>query len=274
MGRMVRVVLALTLVLTVTVLGGCAKSEEPLRSPVVESPAIGTAGVLRAGVDLSTAPYGGVDGGREAGIDVDVAAALADRLGLELEIVDVSPSAAATALAEAKVDIVFSVPFIETSAAGLLSAGTYTSSAPAFFTAREGTASVEPVTLDSLSVEQVAAQTGSPAYWALRYELGESGVVAFDSLRAALQAVASGEVELAAGDALVGAYLARDITGIAFAGQLAGAEPLAVVTSEGNVDLADVVRKTLDDLAADGVLDTIRTKWVGDLPVLEGVESE
>lgn len=273
MGRSARIVLVLIMTAVLALSAGCKTAPDAQRSPVVEAPAIGKSGVLRAGIDLSTAPYGGVDQGREAGIDVDVAAALADRLGVELEIVDVAPSQATTALAQGDVDIVLSVPFAETAATGLSSAGTYLSQAPGFFVSVDGTASVEPsLTIETLTADKIAVQAESPAYWALRYELGEGALQPFDSLKAALEAVSKGEAEVAAGDALVGIYLTRQVDGIAFAGQVEPAGLLAVVTSESNVELADIVRKTLDELAADGVLDTIRTKWLGGLPDLVGIE--
>lgn len=275
MARSIRMALVTVAAVALFALVGCGPTASETISPVVEAPAIGTEGVLTAGIDLSSAPYGGVDQGREAGIDVDVAAALAERLGVELEIVDVKPSDAATALASGKADVVFSVPFAETAKSGLTGAGTYLDVAPGFFAAQTGTGSVDAsVTLDTLSAKQVAAQEGSPAFWALLYELGEAAVTPADTLRNALDSVDDGKAEMAAGDAIVGAYIARDLKNVVFVGQVAPAEPLAVAVAEENTTLAEAVRTALDELAADGVLDTIRRKWVGDLPTLMGLESE
>lgn len=274
MARLLRIVIAVAAIMALVVVGGCGSKEPEALSPVVAAPAIGTDGVLKAGVDLTSPPFGGVDEGREAGIDVDVAAALAEKLGLELEIVDVKPSDVATALAAGEVDVVLSVPFADTAKSGITAAGTYLMDAPGFFAATEGTAAVETtVTLDNLSAEKVAVQEGSPAYWALTYELGEGAIEKSPSLRAALTSLAEGKVPMVAGDALVGSYIARDIPGVRYAGQVSPAEPLAIAVSEQNTTLADAVRRALDELAADGVLSTIRNKWVGGLPALEGLDS-
>ena len=55
---------------------------------------------------------------------------------------------------------------------------------------------------------------------------------------------------------------------------MAGASPLAVVVAPENTALSDAVRGALDELAADGVLASVRTKWVGDLPELKAAEVE
>jgi ABC-type amino acid transport substrate-binding protein len=254
---------------------GCSQPEEPAPQPKVSPPAIAEAGVLRAGVDLSRPPFAGEDGGQQAGIDIDVAAALAEKLGLTVEYDDVKPSEAATALADGTADVVFSVPLTGADVSRLTLAGTYLSDAPAAFVAAEGTPSVEPtLTLDTLPAEKIAVQTGSQAYWLIESEYGAESIEEFETLREALDALQKGEVGVAAGDAMIGAYIARDFPNVRFAGQLAPATPLSVAVSAENTALADTVREALDELAADNVLSSVRRKWVGDLPELSGPEAE
>ena len=261
--------LAALVVVALVAVAGCGAKEEPRQTPKVSPPAVGKAGELRAGVDLSTPPFAGTDLGQKAGIDVDVAAALADKLALTVTYVDVAPSEAATALAEGDVDVVLSVPVSGADLSRVTPAGTYLTDAPAAFIATEGTASVEPsITIASLPVKKIAAQTASAAYWLVSSEYGTDGIEQFDSLREALESVDAGESRVAIGDALVGAYIARDIPSIKYAGQLADATPLSVAVAVENTTLADAVRSALDELAADGVLESVRKKWVGDLPEL------
>lgn len=168
--------------------------------PTVFPPSIAEKGVLRAGVDLSAPPFGGTDGGRQAGLDIDVASALASKLGLALKVVDVKPADAASALASGTVDVVLSVPYT--------------------------------------------------------------------TLRDAMSALDKGEVQVVGGDAYVGAYIARDMPSVRYAGQIASGTPIGVAVSTQNTTLEDAVRKALDGLAGDGVLSAVRTKWVGSLPNL------
>lgn len=283
---------AIVFVFALAAMAACAPAaQEAVMEPKLAPPAITTAGVLVAGVDFEVPPYAGKDDGRKAGMDIDVAAALAEQLGLSLETVQVAPSQAATALADGTADIVLSMPLDEASVLGATIAGTYASSGPAFFVASddasgspeatasadtsggtEPAAAVEMLTLGSLGSLKVGAQQDSASFWLLEYELGEGTVEAFPTVRAAFDALAAGQVDVIASDALVGAYIARDFAGVRFAGQPTQATLLGVGAAVDNTELADMVQVALDKLAADGVLDAIRAKWVGELPQLVTLE--
>ena len=255
---------ALLLGACVVVLTGCAKeNKQPAAQPKVKPPAVADAGVLRAGVDLDYPPFGGVDKGKQAGIDVDVARALAAKLGLQLKIVSIPATEALSALAAGTVDAAFSVPISASTVASASVVGSYISDGPAFF----GTAD-ETMTVAGLRGRIVAAQKGSQAFWSLENTLGQGAVHDFDTLRAAFGGLEDGKVDVVAGDALVGAYIARDFPNVRYVGQLGAARLLTVAVAKDNSQLADALRESLDGLASDGVLKTVRSKWVGDLPEL------
>jgi polar amino acid transport system substrate-binding protein len=267
MTRIGRSVVLAMMALAIAMSAGCAKEPEPTQDAKIAPPAIKTAGVLLAGVDLSVPPFAGTDQGKQAGIDVDVASALAERLGVTVKLVDVKPSDAATALASGAADIVLSVPVASSDLSQLSLAGSYLADAPAFFAAVEGTESVEPsLSLSNVKARRIGVQTESEAYWLIRQQIDNEAAVPYASLREALAALSGGEVELVAGDAIIGAYISRDFPKVRYVGQLTGGTPLAVAVASENTALGDAVRGELDALAADGVLDTIRRKWVGDLP--------
>jgi ABC-type amino acid transport substrate-binding protein len=90
----------------------------------------------------------------------------------------------------------------------------------------------------------------------------------FPTLREAFDALDRGEISAVACDALVGAYIARDRSGVRYLGALGPARLLGVAVASGNTDLSDAVRTTLDRLVSDGAIDAIRTAWVGTLPKL------
>lgn len=264
--RVMRIALVVALAAMMLGAAACtpAVDEDPGPEPKVSPPVIGEAGVLRVGVDLDYPPYGGTDKGREAGIDIDVASALASELGLELELVQISSLEASAALEADDVDIVMSVPFTESAVIGASFAGWYIASGPALFSSGETSA-----TPDVLGGLRVAVQEESEAYWSLSYTLGEQALLVTETLREGFEAVDAGEADVVAGDALVCAYLARDFEGITFASQLEPATPIGIVVATDATDLEVLIRETLDKLATDGILDTIRAKWVDDLPALE-----
>ncbi len=101
------------------VLSGCSLLETPEsytpeeKDPTVTTPAIGKDGVLRVGVNSSNAPFSAQVSGNIVGVDIDVAAALADQMGLELEIVDVGTDPEG-ALESGSVDIIMNVDTTDT----------------------------------------------------------------------------------------------------------------------------------------------------------------
>ena len=262
-GLALRLAVAAAVLATVGLVG-CAKQNTPQAEPKVTPPAIAEAGVLRAGIDLTYPPFGGEDKGKQAGIDVDVAQALAASLGLELRIVSTPASEAVSALAGGLVDAMFSVPISASTVTSAAVVGSYISDGPAYFTTAE-----ETVTVATIGARAIAAQQGSESFWLLENALGQDVVQSYPDLRGALGALADGKVSIAAGDAIVGAYIARDFPTVRFSGQLGTARPLAVAVAKDNAELADALRASLDKLATDGVLKTVRTKWVGNLPELQ-----
>jgi ABC-type amino acid transport substrate-binding protein len=246
---------------------GCnSGAAEKALTPKIKPPAIGKAGILRAAIDLTYPPFGGSVDGVKAGLDVDVASALAERLGLTLEIVDAKPEAGAIMLRDGKVDVlVAGVPIDRAVQLDVAFAGSYVNDGPALYSTTEAT-----LTIDGLQGKRIAVQKESAAMWLLAEEFGEETLIVVPTLREAFSAVASGTVDFAAGDGVVAAYMLRDFPSIRFNGQLAPAVPVGVAVARERTELEQAVRAALDDLSSQGVLETLRRKWMGELPRLIG----
>lgn len=274
--RALRIIAAMLVAAVLIAGAGCKKeAEEPALEPKIAPPAIAKAGVLRAGVDLDYPPFAGTVDGETVGIDVDVAAAIAERLGLELELVDVKPEGLGAALAEGDVDIALAaVPIADAVVSDVAVAGSYLVDGPAIFS-MVTTASAEPTpTAASLGGRRVGVQTGTLGYWRLQDDYGSGFATEFETLEQAFAALAAGEIDVVVCDAVVGGYLGRDFPDVRLRGQYGTAAPLGVTVAPEATELEQAVRETLDALAAEGVLDTIRRKWVGELPRLEVPSSE
>jgi polar amino acid transport system substrate-binding protein len=265
-----RIFAALSIVAMAISVGGCTGViTAPTLTPKIAPPVIVKAGVLRAAIDLESAPFAGSAKGRDVGLDIDVAAAVAEQLGLKLEIVDAKSDAAMAAVKDGSVDIMLGGLTVESAVASQVAfAGTYISDAPAVFAAKGAS-----ITIDALGTKRVAVQTGSVSYWSLLDKFGPTSLIPVATLDAAFQAVASGTADVAAGDALVGAYLLRGYPDLGYVGQIDSAFPLGIGVSQAKPDLETQMRAALDKLAAQGVLETIRHKWFGDLPPLRVTES-
>ena len=270
---------AIIALLAFALLGGAAacsqEPEEPVLEPKIAPPLIAEAGVLRAGLDLSYPPFAGEDKGVKAGIDVDLAAAIAERLGLKLEIVDVKPAELAAALSSGTVDIALgATPITEAILADVSTAGSYLTDGPAIFSVVASGTDAPEYSEGSIDGLRVGAQRESAAFWALESEHGEGFTTGYDSLRQAIEALVAGDVDVIVGAASVGTYIARDYEDIRIVGQYGSAYPLGIAVRKDATELETEVRTVLDTLASEGVLDTITRKWLGDFPKLEVREEQ
>jgi polar amino acid transport system substrate-binding protein len=219
-------------------------------------------GVLRAAIDLSYPPFGGTVKGKQVGLDVDVASAIAEQLGLTLEVVDAKPAEAAGLAKSGKVDIVLGALTVEQAVSLQLAyAGTYVTDSSAVFAS-----DVTTLTVGDLSSQRIAVQSGSATYWILLDAYGEEPLVVMPTLLEAMRAVSAGKADVVAGDGLVTSYIGRSMPGLKYGGQLAVAFPLGVGVAQDKGKLEAEVRSTLDKLSSQGVLETLRRKWAGDLP--------
>lgn len=261
---------ALSIAMVMSLTGCVGGIQTATLKPRLSPPVIVRPAVLRVAIDLGYPPFGGRVKGVETGLDVDVASAIAQDLGLKLEVVDAKSEQAIELLRKGKVDLVMGALTVEQAvAADLAFAGTYVADAPALFSAH-----VASATIDDIAGKTVAVQRGSGAYWVLVDEYGEEALTVVPTLLDAMKAAGSGKADLAAGDALTGAYITRQVPNVSFSGQLEPASPLGVGVSKDKPQLEQEVRRILDRLASKGVLDTLRRKWVGELPRLVAGSSE
>jgi len=194
MTRARRLLVSLVVVLLASLLlvaaSACSgASDSPDLEPQIGPPLIGEAGVLRVGVDLNYPPFAGTDQGVEAGIDVDVAAAVAERLGLKLELVDVGAAGVASALTSGTVDIALAgTPITDAVLGNVSSAGSYLIDGPAIFSVVASGSVVPTMSADTLAGKRIAVQKESAAYWTLESDFGEGYATPFPTIREALDA--------------------------------------------------------------------------------------
>jgi polar amino acid transport system substrate-binding protein len=278
-----RTVTALIMGTVLLALTGCvgAIGAPAALNPKLSPPVIARPGVLRAAVDMSYPPFAGKVASEAVGLDVDVAAAIADQLGLKLQLYDAQPAAAAALIQSGTVDIVLGALTVDSAVSSQVGfAGTYVSDAPAVFAAATATASVSATAstdttalIAAIGGKRIAVQQGSLAYWTLLDAIGATHLIVTPTLADAFKDVSSGKADFVAGDALVGSYLLRAYPTFAYVGQLSSAYPLGVGVSQSNAKLETEIRSILDRLATQGVLETLRHKWVGDLAPLRVIDT-
>ncbi|MBR3182604.1 MAG: transporter substrate-binding domain-containing protein [Eggerthellaceae bacterium] len=253
-------VCAIVACLSVALVGCQGQDYKPEgKSQTVSSTALSTEGTLRVGVNASSAPLAGQtsSSSRIVGIDVDVAAYIADQLGCKVEIVDVGNDPA-SALADGRVDIVLGVD-ASSEDAGYWKSASYLQSGVALF----GTASESAVpTTDSNP--KIAAQASSKSSWRVTNLFGDDALVVQSDLKSAFDALAKGSARYVAADAVIGTYVshtnAYDAKIIALLQDPSG---YCVAVAEKNTELQGAVASAVDKLVQGGVIEIIESKWLG-----------
>lgn len=249
----------IALALCTCLLCGCGASNSYTPEPneqKVDNSLLHTPGTLRVGVNASNAPYAAESQGAIVGIDVDVAAALADELGLKLELVDVG-SVADQAFTSEDVDIVMGVG---SDAQNCWVSTPYLTSTIVLFAAEQN--AKVPSQDDVFSV---AAQASSMSAVEVTNRLGAEHLEATADIQAAFDQLKSGTTKYVATDSTIGSYVAHasntDIYPIALLAEKTNYCIGAPTTAAG---LQDAVSSALKTLSEGGVLKLIDQKWLGD----------
>ena len=170
------------------------------KDPVVADSSLVKGGVLRVGVNAASAPLAGQtsSSSRIVGIDVDVAAYLADELGLKVEIVDVGTDPA-SALEEGTVDVALGVDASTDSDMDCWRSSAYLKTGVALFGAKDESS---VPTVDSKP--KVGAQASSKSSWRVTNLFGDDSLVTENDLKSAFESLGKGSVDYVAADAVIG----------------------------------------------------------------------
>ena len=248
------------LVCALFALAGCSNSSgytPPSSDPAVSSPTIAQDGLLRVGVNTGNAPLAGMGSDKIIGIDVDVAAAIADNMGLKLSIVDVgnNPNGA---LSNDTVDIVLGIDKSDAGDAFWLSEN-YLPTGVAAFAATQSAPVPTPNSGDTF-----AAQTSSKSAWAVQNEFGAASLASANNLTDAFSDLDSGKVDYVAADAVIGYYAAHSQNDKAYLiAMLLQPSGYCAGVSHANTALQTAVASAIQTLTTNGVIDVIEMKWLG-----------
>ena len=238
-----------------------AEAEEA--TAAVSADALVEEGVLTVAVDTSDAPQAMTDSdGDVVGYDIDVALALAERLGLSVKIVDAA--SASNALDGVTADI-----FIGTSTGSVSSdmaaTDAYLQDATALFCDTSAT-SVSSLSVESLETAVIAVQESSASQDALVKAGIAAEQLTYSNVNECFEALAAGEVDFVACDATAGAYLARLYADVEFVATISSTSSYCITMLETNEELVEAVTAALEELEADGTLAAIHGIWYGSLP--------
>ena len=250
-------------------LSGCSESYDPsasLKSSTVDASALKEAGTLHVGVDASTYPLAGQSNGNMSGMNVDIAAAIAEELGLKVDFVDVGTDGA-KAVSDGEVDIAMGIE--SGSSSSCWTSKSYAPSCIVLFSLDEGAGL--PKKSDSL---KIATQTSSLAAYLVKQQYESGAVVTEDDLKTVFQDLTDGKVSYVGADAIVGSYMLNKLGIDAhIVGTLQDPAGYCIGVASKNDTLQSAVKQALETIQGNGVFDTIMKRWTGAPVDLDGVPS-
>ena len=225
-----------------------------------------TPGKLTMSTNASFPPYEMVaDDGSFEGIDIEVAGAIAQKLGLELQVDDMGFDAALQAAQTGKSDMVMAgVTITEERQAVMDFSNSYANGVQVVIVKEDS-----PIqTVDDLAnANMIGCQMGTTGYIYCSDTVenggfGEDHVTPYDDGAAAVQALMNGQVDAVVIDNMPAqSYVAANPGLKILDGEFTN-EDYAIGVAKGNTALLDAINGALEELTADGTIQSIVDKYI------------
>ena len=218
-----------------------------------------TAGKLIMATNAEFPPYEMTDDdGNYIGIDVEIATAIAKKLGLELEIMDVAFDAALLAVQEGKSDIVMAGVTVNDERKLVMNFSDTYATGKQVIIVKEGS----DVTLENLGEKMIGTQRGTTGNIYSTDDYGEDHVTAYDNGATAVQALVNGQMDCVIIDNAPAEEFVKANPGLKILETEYVVEDYAIGIAKNNVALKDAINAALKDLIADGTVQGILDKYI------------
>ena len=198
------------------------------------------------------------DNGEFIGIDVEIAKAVAEKLGLELEILDVDFDAALLAVQQGKSDIVMAGVTVKEDRKLVMNfTNTYATGKQVIIVTEDST-----VTVDNLGEQMIGTQRATTGYIYASDDYGEDHVTAYDNGATAVQALKNGQVNCVIIDNAPAQEYVKANPGLKILETEYVIEDYAIGVDKNNTQLLEAINTALTELTADGTIQGILDKYI------------
>ena len=257
--------------LALTACGGSASS---VASSVASSASSAAASTSAAAGELTTVEAGKLtmatnaafppyemttDAGEFEGIDIETAQAIADKLGLELQIDDMDFDAALLSVQQGKADIVMAGVTVTDERKAVMDFSDSYATGIQSIIVPEGSDIASP---DDLAGKKIGTQRGTTGYIYCSDDFGDDAVVAYDNGLTAVQALNNGQVDAVVIDNAPAQEFVAANPGLKLLDTAYVEENYAIGVGKGNTELKDAINTALEELKADGTLQAIVDKYI------------
>lgn len=217
------------------------------------------AGKLTMATNATFPPYEmTTDSGEIEGIDVDTAKAIAEKLGLELQVDDMEFDAALLSVQQGKADIVMAgVTVTDERKAVMDFSDSYATGIQSIIVPNDS----DIASPDDLAGKKIGTQRGTTGYIYCSDDFGEAAVVAYDSGLTAVQALNNGQVDAVVIDNAPATQYVAANPGLKVLDTSYAEEDYAIGMAKGSA-LEDAINKALEELKEDGTLQSIVDKYI------------
>lgn len=267
--------LALTVLMVMSMFAGCGSSntaktttaatEAPATTAAAETTAAAAelktveAGKLIMSTNAAFPPYEMVaDDGSLEGIDVEVAGAIAGKLGLELVVDDMDFDAALLAVQQNKSDIVMAGVTVTEDRQLVMNFSDSYATGVQVVIVKEGS----DVTLDNLGEKMIGTQRGTTGNIYTTDDYGDDHVTAYDNGASAVQALLNGQVDCVVIDSAPAEAFVAANAGLTILDTEYVTENYAIGVNKDNTALLDAINQALAELTADGTVQAIVDKYI------------
>ena len=260
--------------LALTACGGSSSTASSAAASSVASSAAASSEAASAAADFTTVEAGKLtmatnatfppyemttDNGTIEGIDVETAQAIADKLGLELQVDDMDFDAALLSVQQGKADIAMAgITVTDERKAVMAFSDSYATGIQSIIVP-EGS---DIATADDLAGKKIGTQRGTTGYLYCSDDFGEDAVVAYDNGLTAVQALNNGQVDAVVIDNEPAKAYVESNPGLKILDTSYAEEDYAIGMNKDNTALLDAVNAALEELKADGTLQSIVDKYI------------
>ena len=217
------------------------------------------AGKLTMATNAAFPPYEmTTDAGDFEGIDIETAQAIADKLGLELQIDDMDFDAALLSVQQGKADIVMAGVTVTDERKAVMDFSDSYATGIQSIIVPEGSDIASP---DDLAGKKIGTQRGTTGYIYCSDDFGDENVVAYDDGLTAVQALNNGQVDAVVIDNAPAQEFIAANPGLKILDTSYAEEDYAIGMAK-NSPLEDAVNSVLEELKADGTLQAIVDKYI------------
>lgn len=199
------------------------------------------------------------DSGEFEGIDIETAQAIADKLGLELQIDDMDFDAALLAVQQGKADMVMAGVTVTDERQNVMDfTDSYATGIQSIIVKEDS----DIASVDDLAGKKIGTQRGTTGYLYCSDDFGDENVVAYDNGLTAVQMLNNGQVDCVVIDNAPAKEFVAANPGLKLLDTAYVEESYAIGVGKGNTELKDAINTALEELKADGTLQAIVGKYI------------